>query len=136
MYKLLERFCGKLGSQEEKGYDSAFLVSICTEIWRLQKKVRAQISHGELQQDQIMKYLERIDCSLEDANIMLHDHTGEKYFPGTAVKIIGFQPCDSVPEGEERIIETVKPTIYCNGVVFKQGEVIVGMFKEKGEDKK
>jgi hypothetical protein len=102
------------------------LFDLCTEIWRLKKKVSAEMKRGGLSESQIPRYVQRIDRALESANVLIHDHAGEKYMPGQAVKVISFQQCDDIPVGEERVIETVKPTIYRDGVVVKQGEVVIG----------
>jgi hypothetical protein len=102
------------------------LFDLCTEIWRLKKKVSAEMQRGDLSESQIPRYIQRIDRALESANVIIHDHAGEKYLPGQAVKVISFQQCDDIPVGEERVLETVKPTIYRDGVVVKQGEVVIG----------
>jgi hypothetical protein len=104
----------------------AVLFNLLTEIWRLKKKVDSEQQKGKLNGSQIPRYIERIDMALESASVLIHDHSGERYLPGQAVKVISVQKCEDIPVGEEKIIETVKPTIYRNGVVVKQGEVVIG----------
>ncbi len=106
--------------------NDAVLFDLCTEIWRLKKKVAAEMQSGGLSGSQVPRYIQRIDRALESANVLIHDHVGEKYLPGQAVKVISVQQCDDIPAGQERVIETVKPTIYRDGVVVKQGEVVIG----------
>jgi len=111
---------------EAPAVSDAVLFNLLTEIWRLKKKVASEQQNGKLNESQIPRYIERIDMALESANVLIHDHSGERYLPGQAVKIISVQQCEDIPVGEEKIIETVKPTIYRNGVVVKQGEVVIG----------
>jgi len=145
-YEALEKSCSEnrpsysVGGAGVGGNDQ-LLFSLCTEIWRLRKKVSAETKRGELSNSQIPRYVERMDRAIESANVVIHDHTGEKYFPGQAVRVISFQRCEDIPKGEERVIETVKPTIYRDGLVVRQGEVVVGTSVtnqengEKGENK-
>jgi len=41
-----------------------------------------------------------------------------------SLKVISFQPTPGL--GRERVIETIKPTIYFKGKAIQMGEVIVG----------
>jgi hypothetical protein len=113
-------------SSEGPAVSDFVLFNLCTEIWRLKKKVASEQHKGVLNESQIPRYIERIDMALESANLLIHDHSGERYLPGQAVKVISVQQCEDIPVGEERIIETIKPTIYRNGIVVKQGEVVIG----------
>jgi hypothetical protein len=41
-----------------------------------------------------------------------------------SLKVVAFQPTPGI--GRERVIETIKPTIYFKGKAIQMGEVIVG----------
>jgi hypothetical protein len=119
------------------GGNDQLLFSICTEIWRLKKRMVSEINQGELGNSQVPKYVTRIERALESSNVDIHDHTGEKYLPGMALKVISFQFCEDMPAGEERILETVRPTVYRDGLVVRKGEVVVGtsiIKQETGEN--
>jgi hypothetical protein len=58
------------------------------------------------------------------AGVEIHDHADEPYDGGMAVEVLTFQPCPEL--GQQRIIETLRPTVYRNGRMIQRGQVIVG----------
>jgi hypothetical protein len=61
---------------------------------------------------------------IHQGDLEIKDHTGEIYDGGMRIKVIAFQKMDGL--SRERIIETIKPTIYFKGKLLQLGEVIVG----------
>jgi hypothetical protein len=62
--------------------------------------------------------------AVKKAKVEIHDHTGERYVDGMAVKVLAFQPTAGITF--DAIIETVKPSIFYRDKLIQMGEVVVG----------
>lgn len=100
------------------------IVDIGTVIWRLRRRLPADSELAE-QTRRISRDLESAWDTLRQGGIEIKDHSGEKYDGGMALHVIAFQPV--VGLSREQIIETIKPTIYCNNKIVRMGDVIVGV---------
>ena len=96
---------------------------IGTIIWRLQKRATAEIDPSEK--------IRRVSRDIESANdilcqgdIEIKDHTGQIYDGGMRLRVIAFQPLSGL--ARDKIIDTIKPTIFFKGKMIRMGEVIVG----------
>jgi len=103
---------------------------IGTTFWRLQRRVS---SGGDVPQEikKIRRDLESMEEALKQANIEVEDLTGQKYVDGMALKVLTRQPTPGLTD--EIILETIKPTVYCNNNLIQRGEVILGV-PEKNVD--
>jgi len=99
-----------------------------TNLWRLRRKMLqpgTEKPYDEMRG--LYRHLESIWRALNDAGIEIRDHTGEQ-IPRNGIlelKMIAFQPTAGLQR--ETIIETIKPSIYCQGHYVQVGEVIVGI---------
>jgi hypothetical protein len=102
-----------------------FLGEIGTGLWRLKKKM---VQPGtDMPFDEMRKayrHFESVWDALQEAGIEIQDHTETPYDPGMSLKVIAFQPVKGIDR--EKVIETVKPSIYYKNHLLRMGEVIVG----------
>ncbi|MEJ5201075.1 MAG: hypothetical protein WHV66_02475, partial [Anaerolineales bacterium] len=71
--------------------------------------------------------------SLQQAGIEIIDRVNQKYVTGLSERVIGTEPTPGLVS--EMIIETIKPSIYYQGQLIQQGEVIVGVPKQENDGK-
>jgi len=69
------------------------------------------------------RHLESTWDALGEAGVEIQDHTNDRFDSGQSLKVLAFEPTEGV--AEERVSETVKPTVYFKGSVIQRGEVIV-----------
>jgi hypothetical protein len=108
----------------EKSDDLLGVVSyIGTTIWRLQVRSTEEIDGSE----QIRRVSRDIKAAwdvMTQGGIKIKDHTGKAYDTGMALRVLAFQPMAGL--SREKVIQTIKPTIYHKDKVIQIGEVIVG----------
>jgi hypothetical protein len=101
------------------------LADIGTGLWRLkQKMVRPGTDHPLDEMKRAYRHLESVWDAMAQAGTEIQDHTDRPFDPGQAIKVIAYQPTPGL--SREKVIETVKPTIYHKGRIIQMGEVIVG----------
>ena len=61
---------------------------------------------------------------LEKHKIELLDPVGEQFDPGMSVEIVFTEGKDLLSPSSEIVIETIRPIVLVNGMVFKPGRVI------------
>jgi hypothetical protein len=61
---------------------------------------------------------------LAQAGVEILDHTDAPFSPGQSLKVIEYQPTPGL--GREKVLETIKPTVYLKKHMVQMGEVIVG----------
>lgn len=101
------------------------LADIGTGLWRL--KLKMLKPGGDQPLDEMRRpyrHLESVWDALTQAGVEIKDHTDTPFDDGMAIKVISFQPTPGL--GRDRIIETIKPTIYFKERHIQMGEVIVG----------
>lgn len=102
-----------------------FLADIITGLWRLKMKMVEPRTGEPLQEmRRAFRHLESVWDALTQAGIEIIDHTNVLFDPGMSIKAISFQPTPGLDR--EKIIETIKPTIYRKDSRIQMGEVIVG----------
>ncbi len=102
----------------------AFLLPLATALWRLRSAVPAEGSGAVADPRRIARHVEAMWDALAQAGIEIQDHTGAPFDSGLALKCLAFQPTEGMER--EKVIETVKPSIYYRGRLVQMGEVIVG----------
>ena len=115
----------------EEGNESLnLLIELGTVIWRLRLRLTKE---GEVNDkiNRTFRDLESAWDALRQGGIEVKDHTGEEYDGGMALKVLTFQPMTGFTG--EKIIQTIKPTIYHNNKLVQRGEVMVGV-PEKGTE--
>lgn len=101
------------------------LADLGTGLWRLRQKM---LKPGTTQPLEEMRkpyrHFESVWDALSQAGIAIHDYTDRPFDQGLSLKVIAYQPTPGL--NRERIIETVKPSIYLQDTMIQMGEVIVG----------
>ena len=102
-----------------------FLSDIATGLWRLRQKMLKPGTNQPLEEmSRAYRHLEAIWDTIAQAGIDIKDHTGDLFDSGMSIKVIAFQPTTGLTR--EKIIETIKPSVYYNEKYIQMGEVIVG----------
>jgi len=102
-----------------------FIADIGTGIWRLkQKMVKPGTNQPIEEMQRPFRHLESVWDALTQEGAEIIDHTDKPFDPGMSLKVVSYQPTPGL--GRERVIETIKPTIYFRGKPIQMGEVIVG----------
>jgi len=115
----------------ELTFSMDLISSLAIELWRLEKridKVKGAIDSS------ITDQFQRIKDTLGKQEIEICEHTDADYNDGMSIKVLHVEEVDNLPSGKMKVIETVKPSIYCRGKVISHGEVIVGKSKEKKKE--
>lgn len=117
---------------EESELSSAIelISSLSIEIWRLEKRIDRTKKDTAIDSS-ITDQIQRIKDVFKKQDIEIIEHTNADNNDGLSVKVLHYEEIDDLPEGKERIIETVKPSIYLKGNIISHGEVIVGKAKKK-----
>jgi len=101
------------------------LADVGTGLWRLkQKMIRPGTDQPLDEMRRAYRHLESVWDALSQAGTEIQDHTESPFDPGMAIKVIAYQPTPGL--NREKVIETIKPTIYHKGKAIQMGEVIVG----------
>ena len=101
------------------------LADIGTGLWRLRQKMVKPGTNLPLDEmRRPYRHLESVWDALVQAGAEIQDHTDKPFDPGMSLRVISYQPTPGVRR--ERVIETIKPTIYFKGKPIQMGEVIVG----------
>jgi len=110
-----------------------FLTDLGTKLWRLRiNMVQAGNNEPLEEMRRAHRHLQAAWEVLTEAGIEVQDHTDMTFSSGMSLKVLAFQPMEGIEK--ERVVETVKPTIYYKGRSIQIGEVIVGIPRTSGED--
>ena len=117
-----------INQQGSTAQDDGELLKITAEvgttIWRLRRRISAGGESAELL-GRFSRDLDAGEDFLRQGGIEIKDYTGEKYDGGMALKVIAFQPVPNLPC--EKVMETIKPTIYFKNAILQIGQVIVAV---------
>lgn len=106
--------------------DPRLFADIGTGLWRLrQKLVKPGTTQPLDEMRRPYRHLESVWDALAQAGVEIQDHTDKPFDSGMSLKVVSFQPTPGLER--ERVIETIKPTIYFKGKSIQMGEVIVGI---------
>jgi hypothetical protein len=95
-------------------------------VWRLRQKMFDQESGAPKEEfRQLSRHVSTISDRLADIGLQIQDHTGDAFDSGQSLEVLAFQPTPGV-DGE-KVIETVRPTVYLSGHRILKGQVIVGI---------
>ncbi len=101
-----------------------FLADVATGLWRLRQKMQQPGTDRPLEEmRRAYRHLESVWDVLVEAGVETQDHTDALFDPGMSLKVIAFQPTAGIER--ERVLETIKPTIYFQKRTIQMGEVIV-----------
>jgi hypothetical protein len=105
------------------------IIAMATNIWRIRSRIVDPLtseSKEEVSKDDVKKiarYVEAIYASITSLGIEIKDRTGESFDYGLPEKVVTANPQEGLTK--ERIIETMRPTIYWNNQIAQQGEVVI-----------
>jgi len=117
----------------EFGSPRKFIADLGTNLWRLRTNVVQPGTNEPLEEmRRAHRHLQAAWEVLTEAGIEVQDHTDMTFSSGMSLKVLAFQPMEGIEK--ERVVETVKPTIYYKGRSIQIGEVIVGIPRTSGED--
>jgi hypothetical protein len=95
-------------------------------VWRLRQKMFDQESGAPKEEfRQLSRHVSTISDRLADIGLQIQDHTGDAFDSGQSLEVLAFQPTPGVYG--EKVIETVRPTLYLSGHRILKGQVIVGI---------
>lgn len=108
------------------------LAEVATQLWRMR---RLMVEPGtDLPQDVMrrpFRHLDALQDTLGASGLRAVDHTGQRYDPGMSLTIIA---CEERPDLEqERVIETLRPTVVFDGRRIQIGEVILAIPPTRSE---
>lgn len=110
---------------EAERQHARLLADVATGLWRLrQRMVDPETGRPLEEMRRAFRHLESVWDALAGAGVEIQDHTGAPFRSGLALRVIAFQPTEGFDT--EKVIETVKPSIYYKGRSVQMGEVIVG----------
>ena len=96
------------------------VADVATNIWRLRDRMsalpdgmRSTTRHCEMAWD-----------ALAEAGVEIRDHLNDPYDSGLSLTVVAFQPTRGLER--ERVIETIRPSIYLRDQTIQTAEVIVG----------
>lgn len=101
------------------------LAAIATNAWKAKSRLKdaASVEDGGILK-RVNGDLERIwSVLIEDLGLEIKDHTGKDFDYGMALKVVTTQPTADIKK--ERVVETIKPTIYWKNKIIQIGEVVV-----------
>jgi hypothetical protein len=94
-------------------------------LWRLRQKMVEPGTDRPLEEmRRVYRHCQSVWDALSEAGVEIQDHTGAPFDSGLALSVLAFQPTPGLER--ERIIETVKPSVYYKKKRIQMGEVIVG----------
>ncbi|MBF0402801.1 hypothetical protein [Candidatus Magnetominusculus xianensis] len=102
-----------------------FFADCSTRLWRLrQKMLQPGTDKPYAEMQKAYRHFESVWDTLAQFGIEIQDHTDMPYSGGLSLEVIDFQVVDGI--NEEKVIETIKPTIYYKSKSIQMGVVIVG----------
>ncbi len=99
------------------------LCQAALETWRLARLVPRLCEEDRAR---VLAIADRLSADLEQARVVIQDHTGHAYVEGLAVEILTTEDRTDLPPGALQIVETVRPSVYIAGQLAAQGQVILG----------
>ena len=100
------------------------IADVATNAWRAKTKMMDK-SSGEVREDmkRVYRHIEAMFESFQEMGLEIKDHTGEIFDYGLPLKVVTTQPTKGI--AQERVIETLKPTIYWQKQIIQMGEVVI-----------
>lgn len=111
-------------SATELTLDDAVLVEAATNLWRAQRKLAQDSDASSRYTRPAGRYLGLCRESLKEIGLVVQDHDGDTYHPGRRLEVLAFE--DDPAAETERVLRTVRPSIYFRERHLQTGQVIVG----------
>lgn len=100
------------------------MATVATNAWKAKSKMM-EGSSGEVREEmkRVYRHVEGILEALHEMGIEIKDHTGDAFDYGLPLKVVTTQPMSGLTK--EKIIETIKPTVYWQRQIIQMGEVVI-----------
>lgn len=115
----------------EIGLMSKTMILITNQLWRLETVVNDP-ENGEMKTDlspqemrKIANALEAIKQSIGELGIRIKDRCNEDFHPGLPDQVVTEEPREGI--SKERIIRTIRPTIFWNQTMVQRGEIDIAV---------
>jgi hypothetical protein len=113
--------------------DAGFAAAVATGLWRMRNRMVEPGTDRPLPELRpLYRHLEATWDALTGAGIEIQSHDGDVADPGLSLSVVAYQPTPGLDR--DRIVETIRPTVYFGGRIIQQGEVIVGTPTDEGGD--
>jgi hypothetical protein len=100
------------------------LADVGTGLWRLKQRMLKPGTTRPLDEmNRAYRHLESTWDVLVSAGVEVIDHTNTPFEIGMQVKVLAFEPRPGI--SRERIVETIKPSVYYRNELIQLGEVLV-----------
>ncbi|AOS64579.1 hypothetical protein [Actinoalloteichus hymeniacidonis] len=103
--------------------DEKQLAAAATNLWRARRRLERDDGAPTKRERQTRNYLRTCHDALVDAGVVIQDHDGDAFHSGRSIEVLVFEPDPTATE--ERVLETVRPTIYLHDRRIQMGQVIV-----------
>jgi hypothetical protein len=104
--------------------DTRCLAEIATTLWRLETKMLDDTGVPLPEFRNLYRHVRSGIDTLQDAGITIQTHRDAPFDPGLLLTVVAYQPSPGLDR--ERVLETIRPTLYFADRVIQNGEVIVG----------
>lgn len=104
--------------------DEQVLAAAATDLWSAERKLGQPTDEPVKLTRQANRYLRGCRKALADAGLVIQDHDGDVMHHGRSITVLVSHEDPALTD--ERVLETVKPTIYLHDRRIQKGEVIVG----------
>jgi hypothetical protein len=115
------------GNEDEEASEAhaKALAAIATNAWKARSKMIDEQS-GEPREEmkRVFRHIEAIFETFRELGLEVKDHTRDVFDYGMPLKVVTSQPMPGI--NKERVIETIKPTIYWRNRIVQMGEVVIG----------
>jgi hypothetical protein len=123
-----ERGSGAIEVAVSRAFVTAFLAA-ATNAWRIRSRLVDTIStelRESVGKDDLKKISRSAEAILEALRVIgmeVKDRTGEAFDYGMPEKVIATQPQEGL--NSERVVETIRPTVYWQGQIVQHGEIVI-----------
>jgi hypothetical protein len=115
--------------------DRALLAGLATSIWRLgnrHKKLASNLASESLPEVRHLgRALQMAEEVLGKGGIEIRDYLGQPHDPGCPPRVVGGEARPGI--AVDTVVQTVNPTVYYNGSLVQNGEIIVDTPLKKEE---
>ena len=117
--------------ETEIGLMSKAMILITNQLWRLETVVndpengemKTELSSQEMRK--IANALDAIKQSIGELGIRIKDRCNEDFHPGLPDQVVTEEPREGI--SKERIIRTIRPTIFWNQTMVQRGEIDIAV---------
>ena len=116
-------------AQVESGelFSDEALASLCIGVWRVRRRmIDPTMGTARDEMRAPYRHLEAVWDTLAQSGVDIRDHTGELVpeYGSFALDVLAYQPTPGIVR--DRVVDTIKPSVYVRGRLVQMGQVIVG----------